>query len=104
MNNNFSVHQISQRGNLDSNLLTRQYKFDLMARIMAIKSYDSEMKTKRKVTIELGYSISSLQRYRFDIFMLSSYRFPPNSHKRKQKSSNLEIDVERPQMTSKGLK
>ena len=38
MNDTFSLQQISQTGNLDSNLILRQYKFDLMARFMEIKS------------------------------------------------------------------
>ena len=33
--------------------------------------------------------------------MLSPYRIPTNSHKRRQKISNREHDLERPQMTSK---
>ena len=38
MNNTFSSQQLSQTGNLDSNLILRQYKLDLMARFMVIKS------------------------------------------------------------------
>ena len=34
MNNIFSLEQKSKTGNLDSNLTTRQYKLDLMARFM----------------------------------------------------------------------
>ena len=36
--------------------------------------------------------------------MLSPYRIPPDSHKRKQKNSNHENDLEKPQMTSNDLK
>ena len=36
--------------------------------------------------------------------MLSRYRIPPNSRKRKQKKSNHEHDLQRPKMTSKDLK
>ena len=37
MNNSFSLQQISIRGNLDSNLLSRQYKLNLTADFMLIK-------------------------------------------------------------------
>ena len=36
--------------------------------------------------------------------MLSPYRIPPNSSKRKPKISNREHDIVRPQMTSNDLK
>ena len=36
--------------------------------------------------------------------MLSPYRYPPNSIKRKQKISNREHDLERPQLTSYDIK
>ena len=38
MNNTFSLQQISQTGNLDSNLIFRQYNFDLTAKFMQIKA------------------------------------------------------------------
>ena len=38
MNNSFSLQQISKTGNLESNLITRQYKLNLMARFMEIKN------------------------------------------------------------------
>ena len=34
MNNTFSLEQISKTGNLDSNLILRQYELDLLARFM----------------------------------------------------------------------
>ena len=99
----FSLEQISKTGSsLVSNLLLRQYKFDLMARFMAIKPLNPKL-TQKKKTKEHGYSISSLQRYRQDINMLSPYRFSPNSNKRKQKISNREPDPKRPQIISNDL-
>ena len=38
MNDTFSLEQISKAGNFDSNVIFRQYKVDLMARFMEIKS------------------------------------------------------------------
>ena len=52
----------------------------------------------------MGCPSSTLQRYRQDINMLSPFIIPPNNHKRKQKISNREHDLERPQMTSNDLK
>ena len=57
----------------------------------------------------MGCSNSTLQHYRHDINMLSPFRIPLNSSKRKQKISNREHDLEklstndlkRPQLTSK---
>ena len=36
MINTFSLERISKTGNLDSNLIVRQYKLNLMARFMEI--------------------------------------------------------------------
>ena len=38
MNDNFSLQQISKTGNLDSNLLARQYKLNLMAKFKQRKN------------------------------------------------------------------
>ena len=43
MNNTFSVEKISKTGNFDSNLILRQYKLDLMARFMKIKTVDPKL-------------------------------------------------------------
>ena len=58
---------------------------------------------------DLECSSSTLQRYGNFIFTLSPYKFPPNSHKRRQNTSNeylkrfqiTSIDIERPRLTSK---
>ena len=100
MNNTFSLQKKSQTGNLDSNLITRQYKTDLMATFMEIKSINPKVK-QSEIAKELGCSSSNLQRYRQDINILSPHRIPPNSHKRKWKILNSEHNLDRPQMTSK---
>ena len=61
MNNTFSSKRISQTGNLDSNLITRQYKLDLMARFMEIKSINAKLR-QDQIAKELGCSSSTLQR------------------------------------------
>ena len=75
-----------------------------MARFMEIKSMNPKL-TQKEVAEELGYSTSRLKRYRRDINMLSPYRIPTKSCKRRQKISNddthKERDGKRHQLTSK---
>ena len=94
MNNTFSLEQISKTGELNANLILRQYKLDLMARFMEKKSNNPKL-TQKEIAKELGYSSSTLQRYRNDISMNSPYRY--NGFKRPQMTSN---DLKRPRLTS----
>ena len=55
MNNTFSQQQLSQTSNVDSNLITRQYKLDLMARFMEIKSVNPILR-QDQIAKELGCS------------------------------------------------
>ena len=109
MNNSFSLQQISRTGNLDSNLISRQYKLNLMADLMRVK-YENPKLKQSKIANQLGFSNSTLQRFRNDIYMLSPYRINPNNtNKRTKKVSNTNFgnnsqinpDVRRPQMTSR---
>ena len=112
MNNTFSLQQIQKTSNLDANLISRQYKLNLMADFMKVKYENARMK-QSEIANEIGLSTSTLQRYRNDIKMLSPYRInTSNNHKRTKKvkntdfdnDSNHEADVKRPQMTSNDLK
>ena len=47
MNNTFSLEQISKTGNLDANLILRQYKLDIMARFMETKSNNPKLTQKQ---------------------------------------------------------
>ena len=87
MNCIFSFEQISETGNFDAKLILRQYKIDLMASIMEIKSVNPKLK-QDQLTKELGCSSCTLQRYGIDFYMFSHYRNPPEFLKRKQKISN----------------
>ena len=69
MNNTFSLQQISRTGNLDSNLITREYKLNLMADLMRIKYENPELKQSQNNN-QLCYSTGTFQRYRKDIHML----------------------------------
>ena len=72
-----------QTGNLVSNFITLQYKLDLMARFMETKLINSKLK-QSEIAKELGCSSSALKGYRQDIKMLSPYRIPPNSRKKRK--------------------
>ena len=112
MNYSFSSQQISRTGNLDPNLISRQYKLDLMSKFMCIKFENPKMK-QSEIPNQLGYSTSTLQRYRDDINLLSPYRIHTNNiNKQRKKASKTnsinylyrDPDLKRPQMTSNDLK
>ena len=105
MNNNFSLQQIQKTSNLDANLISRQYKLNLMADFMRVKYENPKMKQSEKAN-QLGMSSSTLQRYRNDINMLSPYRINPNNVKKRPKKAKIDDigDLKRPQMTSNDLK
>ena len=102
MNNTSSLEQISYKGYLEKNLILRQYELFLMDKFMEIKLMNIKS-TQKEIAKELGYPFSSLQRYRQDIIMLSAYRIPPSSHKRKKKISNRKHDLGKPHFISKDL-
>ena len=92
MNNSFSLQHISKGGNLDSNLICRQYKLNLMAMFVQIKFEKPKLK-QSEMASHLDYSSSTLKRYRSDINMLSPYRIQPNiTNKRTKNGSNTNID------------
>ena len=104
MNNNFSLQQIQKTSNLDANLISRQYKLNLMADFMRVKYENPRMK-QSEIANQLGMSSSTLQKYRNDINMLSPYRTTPNNTKKLSKKAKFDdnSDFKRPQMTSNDL-
>ena len=44
MNNSFSLHQLQKTSNLDANLISRQYKLNLIADFMQMKFENRKMK------------------------------------------------------------
>ena len=105
MNNSFSLQQIQKTSNLDANLISRQNKLNLMADFMRVKYENPKMK-QSQIANQLGLSSSTLQRYRNDINMLSSYRINPNNVKNCTKKAKIDdiADLKRPQMTSNDVK
>ena len=93
-------------------LKSTQYKLNLMADFMRMKYENLNLK-QSQIANQLGYSISTIQRHRTDIYMPSPYRINPNNtNRRTKKPSNTnsdknphrEHDVKRPQITSNDLK
>ena len=105
MNNSFSLQQIQKTSNLDANLISRQYKLNLMADFMKVK-YEYPRMRQSEIANQLGMSSSTIQRYRNDINMLSPYRITPNNTKKRTKKAKIDDigDLKRPQMTSNDLK
>ena len=105
MNNSFSLQQIQKTSNLDANLISRQYKLNLMADFMKVKYENPKMK-QSEIANQLGMSSSTLQRYQNDINMLSPYRINPNNVKKRAKKVKIDDigDLKRPQMTSNDVK
>ena len=112
MNISFSLQQIQKTSNLDANLISRQYKLNLMADFMMLK-YEKPRMKQSQTRNQIGLSTSTLQRYRNDINMFSPHRINPNiTNKRTKNVSNGNFDnishhesnVNRPQITSNDLK
>ena len=104
MINSPSLSEVNKTANMDPNLLTRHYKLKLMNDFMHIKYQNPKMK-QSEIANHLNMSSSTLQRYRNDINMLSSYRISPNNVKKRSKKAKID-DIgylKRPQMTSNNL-
>ena len=105
MNNSFFLQQIQKTSNLDANLISREYKLNLMADFMRVK-YENPRMRQSELANQLGMSSSILQRYRNDINMLSPYRINPNNVKKRSKKAKIDDigDLKRPEMTSNDVK
>ena len=82
-----------------------------MADFMRIK-YENRKLKQFQIANQLGYSTSTLQRYRNDINMLSPFRNQPNTSKKRSKqvsntnfdhNSHRDSDVKIPRLTSNDL-
>ena len=92
MNNTFSLHQFSRTGNLDSNLISRQNKLNLMADFMRIK-YENPKLKQSEIVNQIIYSSSTFQRYISDIKKVSPYRSQSNfTNKRTKKIAITNFD------------
>ena len=104
MNNTFTLQQIQKTSNLDANLISRQYKLNLMADFMRLKYENPRMK-QSDIANQLNLSTSTLQRYRNDINMVSPYRIQSNNTNKRTKRLKIQISttIHIVKMTTKGL-
>ena len=73
MNITFSLQQIGRNSNLDANLICRHYKLNQMADFKQLKYENSKLK-QSEIANQIGYSFSTLQRYRNVINLLLLHR------------------------------
>ena len=76
--NSFSLQQMQKTSNLDANLISRQYKLNLMAHFLRL-IYENPKTKQAEIANQLNLSSSTIQRYRNDIYMLSPYRINPKN-------------------------
>ena len=105
MNNTLSLNEINKNSTMDPNMLTKYYKLKLMNDFMNIK-YQNPKMTQSEISSQLNMSPSTIQRYRNDINMISTYRNNPNNVKKRSKKAKIDDigDLKRPQMTSNDVK
>ena len=111
MNNTFSWEQIAKTGNINADLIMRQYNWDRMTKFMKKNSINSKT-GQTEIAKEKTLSFSTLQRYRRELILFSPYRTHPTStnfNTRKQKTSNhtendLKVTSNDLKVTSNGLK
>ena len=105
MNNTPSLNEINKNSTMDPNMLTKYYKLKLMNDFMNIK-YQNPKLTQSEISSQLNMSLSTIQRYRNDINMISPYRINANNVKKRSKKCKIDDngDPKRPQMTSNDLK
>ena len=91
MINSFSSQQISKTDSLDSTLTFRQNKLDSVVRFLKIKSFNPKLR-QDQIANKLSCSTTILQRYGNVFNLISPYRISLNSHRRRQKLSNANLD------------
>ena len=84
MNNTPSLNEINKNSTMNPNMLTKYYKLKIMNDFMNIK-YQNPKMTQSEISTQLNMSLSTIQRYRNDINMLSPYRINPNNVKKRSK-------------------
>ena len=87
MNNTHSLDQTQETGGLKADLILKKYKLDKMTKLMEIKSNNPKLK-QSEIAKLFELSSSTIQQYRREINMLSTYRIRPSSKANKKKTKN----------------
>ena len=88
MNNKFTIDQLSKLESIDPNSINRLYKINKLLDFMDIRSNNPRM-TQKQICNQLGFSDSTIKRYRDDIKMDSPYN--RNNYKKKKPKKSPDI-------------
>ena len=99
------MNEINKTANMDPYSITKHYKLKFMNDFMKIKYLNPKLR-QSEIASHLNMSLSTIQRQRNHISMLSPYRINPNNVKKRPKKDKIDDngDLKRPQMTSNDLK
>ena len=95
MNNKFTIDQLSKSETIDPNSINRLYKINTMLEFMEIRSNNRRM-TQKEICKQLGFSDSTIKRYRDDINMDSPYNRNNYKNKKSKKSPNMPTENNKP--------
>ena len=85
--NNFIIYMAVKSEKLNSNSILRLSKRNMMLKFMEIKCNEPRL-TQKQICNQLGYSDSTIQRYRDDISMDSPYKRIKNRKKNTSKTQS----------------
>ena len=88
MSNNFTIDLAAMSETLNSKSIQRLHKQIMLLKIMKIKSKEPK-RTQKPISKQLGYTDSTIERYRDDIIMASPY--DRKKYMKKNKQSNTSI-------------
>ena len=91
MINKFTIDQLSKSETIDPNSVNRLYKINKMLDFMEIRSNNPRL-TQKQICNQLGFSDSTIKRYRDDINMDSPYN--RNNYKKKKPKQPLDTKTE----------
>ena len=91
MNNKFTIDQLSKSETIDPNSINKLYKTNKMLDFMQIRSNNPRLNQKQ-ICNQLGFSDSTIKRYRDDINMDSPYN--RNNYKKKKTKQPLDTKTE----------
>ena len=91
MNNKFTIDQLSKSETIHPNSINRLYKINKMLDFMEIRSNNPRL-TQKQICIQLGFSDSTIKRYRDDINMHSPYN--RNNYKKKKPQQMIQTKTE----------